>query len=158
MGTVISNEYETQAQTFLDRFGFVLTIERGSAKKEPGWITDKDRRFWVARLGEYCTHGAHFVITIERTAGKGSMMIPPHNKRTFDFWGSIHDLEKNLKPTPYAVLSCIGGDANGETTADAVYEEVGDIKPSQAEAIAQAARDWQAFFTGEELKAVGEIQ
>lgn len=88
------------------------------------------------------------------------MNFPPHNSRTFDYWGSIADtlVKFPRKPTAYDILSCINSDASCPETADDVYAVFGDMNPSRAEQIARASREWQQFFTCKELVALSEIR
>ena len=131
--------YDKQAGEFLGRFGLKLGIREGTSKCPP-WDDHK----------QGCRHGDQYRITLHRTGGK---ML------AFDWWGSIAMMQEGREPTPYDILACISSDANSPTDPDEVSEEFGgDVKPSQAIAIARFAARLQRFFTEEELEALSEIQ
>lgn len=67
-------------------------------------------------------------------------------------------VRKQHKPSVYSILTCVSSDLNNPTDADAVHAEFGEMKPSQAEAIAAHARKLQAFFTEEERELLSEVQ
>jgi len=136
--------YETQAQEFLDRFSLRLKATFGDSRC-PSWESGN------------CLHGDHYRITIRRNArewrGSGHKMAI-----SFDFWNSYQDMREGKAPTAYDVLASISSDVHMPTDPDEVVEELGDMKPSQAIAVAKFARRLQAFFTESEQDALMEIQ
>jgi len=133
-------DYEAQAKRFLDLFDLSLnTAFKGD--KCPTWCDGKH------------IHGDRYRITIKR-------MNRDRNPKSisFDFWNSLKDREEGNRPTPYDVLSCISSEASSPTNPDEVFAEYGDMKPSQAVAIAKFAQKLQDFFTGAELESLQEIQ
>lgn len=129
-------EYEAQAERFLKEFDLI---------------------FKVAFKGDRCppwgdsghTHGDRYRVTVKRANGKSI---------SFDFWNSLKDVQENKRPTAYDVLACISSDATMPTNPDEVASELGEMKPSQAIAIAKFAKRLQAFFTITELGKLSEIQ
>lgn len=67
-------------------------------------------------------------------------------------------LRRKHTPTEYTILACVSSDMSCPTDADEVHAEFGDMRPSQAEAIAAHARKLQAFFTEEERAILSEVQ
>lgn len=131
------DEYEEQANKFLKDFGLKLkAVHKGDMC--PPWKSPCDHM-----------HGDRHEVTISRADGKSI---------TFDFWNSVADVEEGKTLTNYSVLACISSDAQGPTNPDEVYEEFGDMKPSQAIAISEFAKKLQAFFTEKEIEALSEIQ
>ena len=129
-------DYEAQAQRFLDDFSLTLRVAF-KGDKCPPW--DEERYI----------HGDRFRVTIKRKAGKSM---------SFDFWNSLHDAQHGNPPTAYNILSCVSSDAQNPTNPDDVFEEFGEMKPSQAVMIAKFALKLQSFFSSEELEALSEIQ
>ena len=141
-------QYDSQAQEFLQRFGFTLKIIEGEAKCPP-WDDHKAG----------CQHGTHYRIGMYRriTAEEKPLMTRVLH---FDFWGSINDMMHGRALSPYDILACLGSEATFPTDADEVAAEFGngDMKPSQAIAIARFARRLQRFFTEAEIEALSRIQ
>lgn len=129
-------DYEAQAQRFLDKFNLTLKAAF-KGDKCPPWDDSKH------------IHGDRYRVTIKR-----------QNRQSisFDFWNSLSDKQDGKRPTAYDVLSCIGSDAQMPTDPDEVVEEMGEMKPSQAIAVAKFAKKLQAFFTEDELEKLAEIQ
>lgn len=132
------NEYDTQAELFLSKFGLEL---RSAFKGDrcPAWDDDKH------------IHGNRYRVTIRRKAERRSV--------SFDFWDSYTDA-RDGKTTlrPYNVLSSVSSEAHMPTNPDEVVEELGEMRPSQAIAAAKFAAKLQAFFTEEEMESLAEIQ
>ena len=112
-------------------------------------------------------HGHHYRVTLS----KGKAGTPEHtgnvcaaNRLTFDFWGSIKDVEDGIKTvSPYSVLACISGEAyTPETFADFCGEygyEEDSIKALQTFRRCSAfAKRLRAFFTEAELEQLQEIK
>jgi len=76
---------------------------------------------------------------------------------SFDFWNSLNDSQEGKQPGYYDILVCVGSEATCPTDPDEVAREFGEMKPSQAIAIAKAAQRLQAFFTESEIDALTEI-
>ena len=128
--------YEQQARDFLGAFGLTLNIAFKGDKCPP----------WEILCN--ASHGDRYRVTLRR---KDSKSI------SFDFWNSWKDSHEGKRPTAYDVLACISSDAYAPTDPDEVAEEYGDIKPSQAIAVAKFAKRLQAFFIDDELEALSEI-
>ena len=77
---------------------------------------------------------------------------------SFDWWNSINDIQKGTRPDYYDILSSVSSDAFSPTDPDEVVAEFGEMKPSRAVTIAKFAAKLQAFFTEDELTALGEIR
>lgn len=147
------SEYEAQAQKFLDKYG--LTVHAAfKGDKCPAW--DEGR----------CIHGDRYRVTIRRryTAetcpGRPCGDCCDHRGRsiTFDFWNSHRDMQEGKRPTAYDVLACISSDATLPTDPDELMEELGLMKVSQALASVRFTKRLQAFFSDEEIEALGEIR
>ena len=129
--------YEKQTSEFLEAHG--LTIRAAfKGDKCPAWENEGSH-----------IHGDCYRITIRRKGGRSV---------SFDFWNSQADSQNDKRPTPYDILSCVSADAFSPTDPDEVAAEYGDMKPSQAIAVARFAKRLQAFFWEDELEALGEIQ
>ncbi len=139
------SEYEAQAQMFLDRFGLsVVAAFKGD--ECPTWDDPKH------------IHGDRYRVTIRRRSDYiGNQNITPKSI-SFDFWNSKANKDKGERPTAYDILATISGDASGSTDPDEVAAELGDMKPSQAIAIARFAAKLQKFFRPVEIDALAEIQ
>lgn len=134
------DEYETKAKGFLRKFGLDLKVVF-QGDKCPPWKVPCDHM-----------HGDRYRIIISAKDGRAPKSI------SFDFWGSVNDMQAGKAPTAYSVLACISSEANSPTDPDEVYREFGDMPPSQAVRVADFAKRLQAFFTAKELEALSEIQ
>jgi hypothetical protein len=134
------NEYERQAKNFLVKHGLVFAADKRN-EKAPEW-------------GNATDHGDHYVVVLIRMRPTSGRPV----STSFDFWNSIHARETGEALTAYDVLSCISSDASCPTDPDEVAVEFGDMKPSQAIAIADFAKRLRAFFTEDELVDLAEIQ
>ena len=149
MTTKTKTKYDIQAEEFLAKFNITLEVRRAAFPECPRWDMGKCAK------GRH-THGEKFNGQFSRgTEGK-----PVHGTAPlgFDFWGSLNDAEKGKRPSHYTVLACVSSDISCSTDPDEVHAEFGDMKPSQAQAIADHARKLQSFFTGAERAALAEIQ
>ena len=145
-----TTKYDTQASEFLAKFNMAVRIHETPFQDCPRWdMTDCKRG--------YHHHGKRYNVRIERTSTSFPQHVPLPSIE-FDFWGSQHDAERLKRPTQYSILACVGSDVNMPTDADEVVAELGDMKPSQAQATADQARKLQAFFTEAEREALAEIQ
>lgn len=166
-------DYATQAQEFLSTFDLVLFIDF-MGPECPTWDE-----------GDQHIHGDRWNIGIKRIE-KGPYSDRWGDILEFPFWNSHHDANgwrklpwsdnvteesehlghkrhiDNWKmahpPTPYEILACIGSDVQGYTDPDDVYQEFGEMKPSQAKAIANHTVKLRLFFTTPEQEALAEIQ
>ena len=150
-GQETRDAYAEQAQNFLSRFGLeVRAAYKG--EKPPKWAGEGG-------------HGDHYRVTVRRisetdarTAGLHSFSGGPARSISFDFWGSVAMKQEGERPSAYTILACISSDAYMPTDPDEVVAELGEMPPSQAIAAARFAVKLQAFFTAEELEALGEIR
>jgi|SRR3990172_7084953 len=145
-------EYETQAQEFLSHFGLEIKVAF-KGDRCPPW--DDYRHI----------HGDRYRVTIKRARQeyRPSLTKPGFHSLTpqsisFDFWNSQADMQAGNRPSAYQILSVVSSEGSAPTDPDEVVEEYGEMKPSQASALAKFARRLQAFFTEEELEALQEIQ
>ncbi len=129
-------DYEAQAKRFLDKFNLSLKVAF-KGDKCPPW--DDARHI----------HGDRYRVTIKRQDRRSI---------SFDFWNSLNDKQNGERPTAYDILAAISSDATMPTDPDQVVEEMGEMKPSQAIAVAKFAKKLQAYFTEEELEKLAEIQ
>jgi len=97
-------------------------------------------------------HGDLYRVTIQAQRMGGF-----DNAVSFDYWNSLHDKADNKRPTTYDILACVSSDMSCPTDPDEVAAEFGEMKPSQAIAIAAHAAKLQAFFTKAEQAAISEI-
>ena len=140
-------DYKKQAEDFLKQYNLTLRIRRGEDKCPP-WDTGSH------------THGEHYRVTIASAPARlgrnpenpGAMSV------SFPFWNSLRDRANSKRPSAYDILACVASGAHAPTDPDEVAEEYGEIKPSMAIAVAEQAKDLQAFFTERELDALAEIQ
>jgi hypothetical protein len=136
------SEYEVQAEKFLNRFGLKFRATMKNIKNPP-W-DDK----------EIGLHGDHYRVTISRKGG---------GRITFDFWGSVADMQAGKKPTAYGVLACISGDVY---CPESFYEFCGeygyDIDSRKAESQFRRcnafAKRLRSFFSKDEQEALAEIR
>jgi hypothetical protein len=156
-----------KAQAFLTRFNLEVLIAYKGDSKCPPWSPDVPGLNGCRRCG--AVHGDMFRVTIRRAGSAVSPLAKTDatvkrkpNAITFDFWGSLHDRETKRRIDQYDVLATVASDGNGPTDSAQVIEEFGMNPDSvkdlrQAAAIARFAARLQAFFTPEELTALGEI-
>lgn len=135
-------DYEAEAQRFLDKNHLILRIAF-KGDKCPPWCDDRH------------IHGDRYRVTIKRN-GKGD--IPLTSSISFDFWNSHADMHQGKRPTAYDILACTSNEATMPTDPDEVVKELGEMKPSQAIAIAKFAKRLQNFFTITELGELSLIR
>ena len=135
-------KYDTQATEFLAKYEINLTIRSATFQTCPAW----DRKTCAKNTH---LHGLKYIVELAHE-GRSEIQFP--------FWGSMNDREDRKRPTQYDVLACVGSDVNMPTDADEVVAELGDMKPSQAQATADHARKLQGFFTEAERESLAEIQ
>lgn len=130
------NEYDKHAQEVADKLGLKVAIHEAEKQTPPGW-------------GKDSPHGIKYNVTLTKASG---------GKLRFPFWGSQYDMERGEDVSVYDVLACVASDLLSPQTADEVYNEYGEMKPSAAERIAKWSRELNAFFTPAEAEALAEIQ
>lgn len=142
--------YEKQAQAFLDRFGIKFRCTLSDTKVAP----------WSAGRS-----GHHYRVTLSKRliSLKSERFRYNSHRLAFDFWGSIANAEKGQHPTAYDVLSCISGDCHCEEEfkdwCGSFGESTDSITALQTFRRCKAfAARLQAFFTADEIEALGEIQ
>jgi hypothetical protein len=141
-----------QADKLLASLGLRMVVSR-SDDRPPAWEDGKDHNK---------AHGIHYYVTIEKWIDNNR--LAPVAFLAFDFWGSIADREASeahpAGPIPAdraGMLDCLRSDASMPDTAGEVYQEFGEMRPSQAEAIAAHGRKVRAFFTADELEKLREF-
>ncbi|MHA1541414.1 MAG: hypothetical protein ACTSQH_00385 [Candidatus Hodarchaeales archaeon] len=77
--------FEKQANDFLKKNNAIIEIRKSQIQLSPEW----------AKGG---MHGFKYSITIGRDG---------HRDYIFNFWGSINDRQKLIKPTNYDILACV---------------------------------------------------
>lgn len=145
------NEYDAQAQAFLDRFGLKLSATF-KGDRCPAWCHN-GRVEGSSRRDSAHMHGARYRVRIRQ----GGSSI------TFDFWNSYADKLDGKRPTAYDVLACISGDAYCPDAFKDFCGEYGyDTDSRKAEELFRRchkfAAELNAFFTAEELEALAEVQ
>lgn len=161
--TTTKSQYEEQAESFLEHFGIKFRATLSDSKPAP-WKDDGK-------------HGHHYRVTLSKAASEetqtrrgddGCMKVGrvtiPGKRLTFDFWGSVKDMEDgNTTVTAYDVLACISGDVHCPETFEDFCSEYGD-SPDSIKALqtfrrcSSFAKRLRAFFTEEEIEALSEIQ
>lgn len=147
MSTAQRVDYDKQATDFLTRFQFTLKVTPAGAQTPPPW----------AEKGK--EHGVRYSVTLQRAEHRApSPQSDDGNALRFPFWDSIRNRDTGKRPTAYDVLACIASDSTSPTSADGVYEEFGDMKPSVADRIAKHSKRIQDFFWKNEIAELQEIQ
>ena len=165
------SKYEQQAQALLDRFGLTFRATRSGDRCPP----------WCGEEGRGCCHGDRYRVTIWRDhkrdpsvrsylgrdgAGQEARFCEhvDHPKRiTFDFWNSQHDMQEGKSPTVYDVLSCIGADVGLPDAFEEYCREFGGDEDSRKALrtfarVDKLAKRLRAFFTEDEIEALGDIR
>lgn len=130
-------EYDRQADEFLSKYRLGIST-RLMKFKPPQWA------------GKESVIGKRYRVTIKRLDKQGETI-------SFEYWNSFNDAQNGVEPSHYDILTCVSSDAFAPTDPDEVCECFGDVRPSHAIKIANAAKKFQAFFTKEELDDLGEI-
>lgn len=132
------SEYEAKAQNFLDKHGLkIKTAWKGS--DAPAWAKDT-------------VHGDKYRVSIKRQRQSVS----------FDFWGSYHDKQNGIAPTPYSILACVSGDINGPENFSEFCSVYGYDEDSRADyqlflRASKLARKLRAFFYADEIEDLADI-
>lgn len=145
-----TTDYNAQAEAFLNRFGITFRATLKDSKPAP----------WDGKSGH------HYRVTLSRPPRyKGNtFVILPAKRLTFDFWGSVADIEAGKRTeSAYSVLACISGDVNCPETFDDFCAEYGydkdSIKALQSfRRCASFGKRLREEFTAEEIEALQEIQ
>ena len=130
-------DYNAHANEIAAKLGLKVNIQTSVIQTPPEW-------------GKDSPHGIKYYVTIR----KGDTA----SKIRFPFWDSLHNQQQGKKPTVYDILACVSSDLSMPQTADEVYSEFGEMKPSRAETIAAWSRKLNEFFTPAEAEALSEIQ
>ena len=145
---VAENEYEAQAQKFLQKHGLSFRAVRKEFSRMAPWES-KD----VSGIRH------EYAVTIRRVEmGKGRK-----NSLDFSFWGSVFDAEQGKDITAYDVLACISSDQFCPDTFGEFCREYGHDNDSifAKELWKRAkkfAKKMNGFFSKEELDDLVEIQ
>jgi len=93
----------------------------------------------------------HYIVTIRRVNGP---------KLSYDFWhGPLPPVEdESHEPTAYEILVSLGEISRCSPNPDEVYEEFGEMKPSQAIGMANFAKRVRKFLTRKELVEIRSIK
>lgn len=139
----MNNEYEKQAKKFLKNTNTELNINFDSF----GFMNWDEKKH-----------------TSQRRAIFKCTLINHNGTYIFDYGDSIHNTFKNnpdlkphkvQKPSAYDILSCLT--VRYYESADEVYEEFGEMKPSQAQEIFEEGQNLQKLFTEVQLEELNEI-
>jgi hypothetical protein len=130
------NEYDEQAQRFLDKYKLTFQARLRGAVNHCG---GKRNKFWVE---------------ISRVDQEGK-------KRVFgsDFYDSIHNYERGVNTIrPYDFLAAISGDQD-YTSRKAITDSFGDdLSGIDVPGLIEQAKQMKAFFTPAMLKDLDEIR
>jgi hypothetical protein len=137
----MSTNYEANAIKIANELGIGLTVKKAEKQTCPPWRDNGKKD---------CDHVHGWLYEITLTVGGKTL--------TFPFWNSLRDKADGKTPTAYDILCCVASDAQCPTDPDEVVAEFGDMKPSQAIAVANRAKELQALFNPTELRALSEIQ
>lgn len=156
----MQTDYHKQAQDFLDRFKIDFRATLSDSKTAP-WRDGQPNH----------EHGEphHYRVTLSRpnsviTRRTATQSFNGPKRLTFDFWGSIADMEAGkTEIAPYDVLACISSDSteylNFEGWCGDMGYETDSIKALQTyRRCDRFAKRLRAFFTAEELEALAEIR
>lgn len=133
----MKTDYETQAETFLNKWGIELSIRPTYSGKCPPFCDGKD-----------CIHGVEHCIKLAR---------PLTGKRLqFPFWNSFSDAQTEKEPTAYDVLACIASDLNCPESFEEFCSEYGyetDSRKAHAtwKRCSAFGKKLVAFFGSEEM-------
>jgi len=129
------NEYEQQAQDFLQKYNLTCEIKNiGSIEKWNGVRYAYD-------------------VVIFRNSSRSTGL-------SFKFYGSIADFEKkNRQETPYSILACLSSDSQFTCEQDLIdaYGDDFDSYDNVSE-IVRFGKRINRFFTDAELEDLGEIR
>lgn len=131
--------YNKQADQFLADTGTTLTIIEAVPQKTPLW----------AKKGE--KHGTHYSVTLENK----------NHRYTFDFWDSIANKEKNIKPEAYEILACLSPlyEDSFEEFCDSFGYDIDSITAEKTyKACVDQDRNLRKLFTHAEIEKLTEIQ
>lgn len=115
-------------------FGFLIGM-RHLRLEIPSWDTDRDD----------LSTDQHWQIEVFPLDSRDAMQRPGIK---FDYWNSIHGAANDIDPTPADIVEILANDATMPTDPDEVYADVGEMKPSQAYAVAEFASALQDVLRG----------
>jgi hypothetical protein len=131
------NEYEQQANNFLNKHGLLLHAQLVPFAP-PSW------------LGENGVCGDKYRVSLIRKNGQGVF--------EFDYWSSYNDAQKQDRPTEYDILTCLSSDAYLPDSVDEMLREFGGNDRKQAQAAVTHAKALRKFLSEQELQDIGEIR
>lgn len=139
------DNYKKQATEFLRKHNLVLNIREAMPQKEPLWVKHSDKKGGL--------YGKNYFCSLTNKDGK---------HYSFDFWGSIHDLNTGRKPNAYDVLACLDTCSDGESFEDFCngYGYDTDSKMAEAtyNAVMKQIAGLKAIMTPEALSELNEIR
>lgn len=150
------SEYDKQAQAFLDKFHITFKATWKGDDKCPPWVDMK-----LKKANGDCRrcrhiHGDRFSVTLSRRQPRRATL-------SFSFWNSFHARMDGITDLgAYPVLSSISNDVRCPDTFEdfcAGYDYDADSIAAfkTFKRCARFAERLQAFFSGEEQDALGEI-
>lgn len=137
--------YDQQAIDFCRAHNVRTTIRESRNPKSPAWHAED---------GAPARHGIHYRVTV----------TTPHGRTSFDFWGSIADMDNGRAPSAYDVLACVAHDIHTpDTFADFCADYGLDTDSIRALALyrrcARFARALRRVFPTPEMQAaLADIQ
>jgi hypothetical protein len=136
------DEYEKQAKDFLEKFGLKASATYVS-HEPPAW--DEKQEYIRPK----------YRVRISRKKTRKSL--------TFNFWDSIANDQKGIRPSAYSVLACISSDQYCPDTFKDFCSDYGydtdSIKVLKTfKVCSKFARRIRNFFTETELEELSEIQ
>lgn len=134
------SQYHKQATEFLAKHNLAVDIRRTEVQTSPSWNRGKP-------------HGMRYWVTVYSIPG--SVRAP--SELSFEFWDSVNNKQRGLKPHAYDILTSLSSAMSSPDTADGVYAEFGDMKPSQCQEIADFGRKVREFFSADEMTDLSEI-
>lgn len=140
--------YFKQANDFLAKHDLTLDIREAIPQKSPLWAKEGEK------------HGINYYCVLQNKEGK---------KYSFDFWGSIADMEKvrygekkSAKPTNYSILACLDTYSDGSSFEDFCAEMGFDTDSITAlktyEAVQKQIEGLKSVMSVEALEELNEIQ
>ena len=132
--TTLKNEYDLQAEKFLNEFNIKIKKVKSNTKQS-----------------KWTPSGHHYEITLLKNDSKKSF--------TFDFWDSAYNKEYDKPLTDYSILSCLASDSYFIDKEEIIFnfgEELYTCK--QIKEIVNHAKKINDFFTEEELEELQKIQ
>ena len=130
------NKYEKQAIEFLRNAKATMEIKYKGKAINPDWKDDTERNYY----------------SFEIRTQKGTM--------SGTFWDSIHNTQRNNKPTEYDILACLTKYDPGtfeEFCSDYGYDEDSRTAEKIYIAVVREYKQLERIFTTEQLEELAEI-